>query len=103
MNRNKYTYDPRPFFEKLAKNPEFKRAEQKLNERFALASIIRNARERAGLTQKELAEKVGTKQSAISRIESGVYKHAPSVSFLYKVATACGAHLGITFEFKKAS
>jgi transcriptional regulator with XRE-family HTH domain len=50
-----------------------------------------------------LAKKIGTKQSAISRVESGVYRSVPSLIFLQKIAAACGAHLGITFDFRKAS
>jgi len=49
-----------------------------------------------GLTQKELANLVGTQQSAISRLENGSYN--PSVEFLNKVAHALGKELHITFS-----
>lgn len=49
-----------------------------------------------GLSQKELAERVGTKQSAISRLESGEYN--PSVEFLSKVAQALGKELKVNFQ-----
>jgi transcriptional regulator with XRE-family HTH domain len=46
-----------------------------------------------GLTQAQLAEKVGTKQPSIARIESG--KDVPSLSFLQKVASALNAKVEI--------
>jgi DNA-binding XRE family transcriptional regulator len=46
-----------------------------------------------GLTQEQLAELVGTKQSSIARLESGVA--APSLSFLTKVAAALGARVEV--------
>jgi DNA-binding XRE family transcriptional regulator len=49
-----------------------------------------------GLTQKDLAEIVGTKQSAISRLESG--SSNPSLEFLCKVAHALGKEFHISFS-----
>ena len=49
-----------------------------------------------GLTQKELAQKIGTKQSAISRLESG--KANPSLLFLQKIAKALHSNLEVTFK-----
>jgi len=98
----KHIYDPEPFFKKLMKNPEVRFLVGKQVEQFNLATAIRKARERAGLSQAGLARKIGTKQSAISRVESGVYPSIPSVAFLQKVAVACGAQLEISFEFRKA-
>lgn len=103
MKKRKPYHDPEPYFRKLMKNPKYRILVEKQREQFRLATVIRKARDRAGLTQKELAARVGTKQSAISRVESGIYKHVPSIMFLQKVAYACGAHLGISFEYKKAS
>ncbi|QZY55781.1 helix-turn-helix domain-containing protein [Crassaminicella profunda] len=56
--------------------------------------IVRYRKER-NLTQKELAEIIGTKQSAISRLESG--RMNPSVDFLVKVANALNMKLDIKF------
>ena len=47
-----------------------------------------------GMTQKELAEKVGTKQSAIARLEGG--NSNPSVAFLEKISKALGGKLQIS-------
>jgi DNA-binding XRE family transcriptional regulator len=50
----------------------------------------------AHLSQKELAELIGTKQSAISRLENGNYN--PSIEFLSKIATALGKECHVTFR-----
>ncbi len=49
-----------------------------------------------GLSQHDLAELIGTKQSAISRLENGSYN--PSVEFLSKIAHALGKELHISFN-----
>jgi ribosome-binding protein aMBF1 (putative translation factor) len=104
MNKKqKPYYDPAPFFKKMEKDPEVRILIKQQEEKFHLAAAIKKAREHAGLSQAALAKKIGTKQSAISRVESGVYRSVPSLSFLRKIAVACGAHLGITFDFRKAS
>ncbi len=51
---------------------------------FSVSENVLNARLRAGLTQSELAEKLNTKQSSISRLERG--KELPSLNFLLKIA-----------------
>ena len=53
-------------------------------------------REEQGISQKELAKKIGTKQSAISRLENDDYN--PSVELLDKVAHALGKKLDIRFN-----
>jgi HTH-type transcriptional regulator/antitoxin HipB len=60
---------------------------------FKIGVILRQARESAGLTQEEVAKKLRTKKSAISRIEN----HADDVrlSTLHKYADAVGANLQI--------
>lgn len=100
---NEPYYDPSDFFKKLEKDPEVAILIKQQEEKFRMATAIKKAREHAGLSQAALAKRIGTKQSAISRVESGVYRSVPSLSFLRKIATACGAHLGITFDFRKAS
>jgi len=51
------------------------------------------ARKEKNLTQKDLAELIGTRQSNISRLESGNYN--PSLEFLQKVASAMGKKLEV--------
>ena len=54
----------------LNENPEFRKAKRKLNPFFELVVKIINRRNELGLSQKELAERAGTHQSRISKIES---------------------------------
>ena len=54
--------------EKWFKDPEFVREYEALEEEFALASAVIGARAHAGLTQEELAERMGTSQSAIAKL-----------------------------------
>ena len=53
---------------------------------FVISEMLKEARQKANLTQEQLAEKVGTKQSAIARFESGTYN--PSLSFVKKLTSA---------------
>ena len=78
------------------KDPEFVREYDALEEEFALARALIGARAQAGLTQEELAQRMGTTQSAIARMEGG--KGRPSTSTLAKVAKATGTKLRVSFE-----
>ncbi len=60
-------------------------------EAFELAERIRRAREKLGLTQTELAERVGSTQPAIARLEAGGV--SPSLDTLSRIATALGLEL----------
>ena len=53
-----------------------------------VADQLRSVRKAQGMTQESLAERVGTKKSNISRLESGRYN--PSLDFLVKVADGLG-------------
>lgn len=86
------------FKAKLLKNQEIKQAYEKLGAEFAVVEMIIKKRIEKGLTQKELARRVGTKQSAISRLESGNYN--PSISFIQKVADALDTRLKVSLSEK---
>lgn len=58
--------------------------------------LVSHWRSVKGLTQKELAEKIGTQQSAIARVERG--KELPSLSFLTRIAEASGKRVEIRFK-----
>lgn len=79
----------------LLKNPEFKKEYDALEPEYVLIKQIIDKRLRSGISQKSLAERVGTKQSAISRLESGNYN--PSFLFLKKIAAALGSQVRISF------
>lgn len=68
----------------------------KLEPIYELTREIIRLRIEKGLTQMQLAELVGTKQSAISRLENGSCN--PSIEFLSKVAHALGKEIHISFH-----
>ena len=72
------------------RDPGFKREYDALEEEFTLAREIIELRIRRKLTQKQLAQQMGTSQPAIARIESGSYKNV-SLSFLRRLGKALGA------------
>lgn len=61
-----------------------------------LAETAYRARETAGLTQTELARRMGTTQSAIAAVESGA--RTPTVDLLERLARACGQRLTIRID-----
>ena len=71
---------------KMLADPKVREAYAALDEEFNLARELIAARIRAGLTQAELAKRMGTTQSAIARLESGA--RLPSVKTLLRFAKA---------------
>ena len=80
----------------LLKNPEVKAEYEALEPEYELMRQIINARIEQNMTQKQLAEKIGTKQSSIARLESGNYN--PSYQFLQKIANALGKRLTVSVQ-----
>jgi transcriptional regulator with XRE-family HTH domain len=72
-----------------------RKAYDDLDEEFAFLDEVLRARARTGLTQAEVAKRVGTTQSAIARLESGARKHSPSIATLQRYAQALGFRLEI--------
>ena len=83
-------------FARWRKDPEFMKEYDALEEEFARAQMVIGARAHANLSQAELAERMGTSQSAIARLESGRIK--PSTRTLEKLAAATGMRLRIVLE-----
>ena len=77
------------------RNPKIKAEYDKLQPEFAVIEAMIKARMRKSVTQEELAIKIGTKQSVISRLETG--RGNPSVAFLKKLAEALNTRLEIRF------
>ena len=75
------------------KDPEFVKACEERELETALIRAILDARIKKGVTQKELAKKVGTKQSSIARFESG--KYSSTMSFIQKLANALNLKIRI--------
>lgn len=76
------------------KDPEWKKGYDALEVEFSIIEQVLKKRLEKGISQKQLAEKIGTKQSAIARLEGG--NTNPSVAFLEKVAKALGGKLQIS-------
>ncbi len=78
-------------------DPAFRDAYETLEEEYAALDAMLRARKDAGLTQEEIAHRMGTTKSAVSRLEAsfGSEKHSPSFATLRKYAKACGKRLEI--------
>jgi ribosome-binding protein aMBF1 (putative translation factor) len=83
------------------KVPAFKKAWHDLDGEFGILESIIKARESTGLTQEELAKKIGTKQFALSRLERGGFQKA-NIETLRKIANALNVKLVIKFQPKSA-
>ncbi len=78
------------------REPRYRKAFDALEDEFAIAQAMIKARQRAGLTQAELAKRIKTTQSVIARLESG--RSLPSGRTLQRYARATGSRLAIRFE-----
>jgi ribosome-binding protein aMBF1 (putative translation factor) len=78
---------------KMMKDPKFKKVYDDLEPEFAIVRAMIKMRIKNKMSQKDLAKKLGTKQPAIARFESGAYN--PTISFLKKLSTALGGKLEI--------
>ena len=78
-------------------DPKFKTAHDALEGEFQLLKKMLHARKRAGLTQEDVANKMGTKAPAIARLEStsAYAKSSPSLNTLRKYAEAVGCTLEV--------
>ncbi|OGH64117.1 MAG: transcriptional regulator [Candidatus Magasanikbacteria bacterium RIFCSPHIGHO2_01_FULL_41_23] len=80
--------------EQFKKKPGLREAYEALGPEYELIAQLIRKRLNKGLTQSALAKKIGTKQSAIARLESGNYN--ASIAFLEKVAKALDAKLVVS-------
>lgn len=80
----------------LLKNPKFKKLYEQTRPEFEIARAVIRARLERGLTQKQLAEKLHTRQSVISRVERA--NTTPSLSFLKRLAAALNTTLQVQFK-----
>ena len=87
--------DFQEFFESRLKDPVFRTEWNKVEPQYQLERAIIKARIERGMTQSELAKKVGTTQAVISRIEST--NTNPTINMVNKIAKAFGKKLKIEF------
>ncbi len=81
---------------RLLKNKGIKKEYDRLKPEYELLDKIISLRLRQKMTQKQLAERLDTKQSAVSRLEKGMIN--PTVDFLNKLASAFGKKLVVEFK-----
>ncbi len=78
---------------KWMKDPKFKAEYERLGPVYELVGAMVEARHDAGLSQKEVAERMGTSQSAIARLENA--RNLPSMEFVTRYASAIGRRVDI--------
>jgi transcriptional regulator with XRE-family HTH domain len=83
--------------QKALQKQNVKQEYDKLELEFELLNQMLSARKEMGLNQSQVAEKMGTKQTSITRLESSLSTgfHSPSLATLKKYASAIGYHLDI--------
>jgi len=92
---NKITIDAVEILkDRIAQDPELAYFVEEERKRLMLADKIRQARQESGLSQKEVAQRIGTTQSAVARLESGNYERL-SLSTLIKVTRALNRRINL--------
>lgn len=81
---------------RLLENPEVRREYEALAPEFEISAELLRARLRAGLSQAELAARMGTSQSAIARLESGQTLPSTKTLLRYAKATASKIHVRLS-------
>lgn len=83
--------------QRRARNNKYRETQDQLRPFEEIARVVIMRRAQLGLTQQELAERMSTTKSVISRIESG--QHRTSTDTLRRLGEALGGHAVIGFEF----
>ena len=83
------------------KDPAYQAVYDDMGEEFKLAVAVIRARDNAGITQEELAERMNAKQSLIARLESGAQN--TTIKTLQRIAEATGTHLKNILLLKNAA
>ena len=90
------------FLEEQLRDPDFAERFKRAGEAWDVAMQLAALREKAGLSQKELARKLKTSQQNVSRLESTAYE-GHSLSMLRRVAQVLGATVKVTITPKEAT
>ncbi len=89
--------DTEKFFAEVESRPGYAERAAKFESEYAIAKALHDARTQAQLSQKDLAKRLCTTQSVISRMESG--KANISIAKLQEYAAACGGRLEVKIAF----
>lgn len=97
MSYKPVPYRPKKVLEKELENPEFLQAWEALEDEFAALDALLAARRQAGMTQEQVAAKMGVSQPSLARVEAslGSHRHSPSLEMLRKYAAAVNCKLEI--------
>lgn len=87
----------RDYLNEELKDKEFRKFYEEEGRNLEIGYKIARLRQKFGLTQKQLAEKIKTSQAVVSRLESGDYWQC-SLRTLEKIALVTGTHLDIRFR-----
>jgi ribosome-binding protein aMBF1 (putative translation factor) len=97
MKKEKKDNTFRGYLEEKLKDKTFREAYEHYRDALSVGMKIRDLRETAGLTQKQLADRMGVSQQVIARLESGEADN-PTVGTLERIAKATGHRLHVQFE-----
>ncbi len=97
MSYKPVSYHPKKKLEQDLQDPSFKQAWEALDDEFAALDVLLKARKAAGLTQEQVAAKMGVSQPSLARVEAslGSHRHSPSLEMLRKYAAAVNCKLEI--------
>ncbi len=97
MNYKPVSYHPNKKIENELQNPDFKKAWEALDDEFSALDALLTARRQAGMTQEQVATKMGVSQPSLARVEAslGSHRHSPSLEMLRKYAAAVNCKLEI--------
>ena len=97
MSYNPVSCNPKKALEKERQDPDFRQAWEALDDEFAALDALLTARRQAGMTQEQVAAKMGVSQPSLARVEAslGSHRHSPSLEMLRKYASAVNCKLEI--------
>jgi DNA-binding XRE family transcriptional regulator len=97
MSYKPVSYNPKIKLEKDLQDPNFRLAWEALGDEFAALDALLTARQQAGMTQEQVAAKMGVSQPSLARVEAtlGSHRHSPSLEMLRKYANAVNCKLEI--------
>jgi len=97
MKYEPVSYNPRKKLDNDLQNPDFKKEYIALEDEFTTLDALLAARRQAGMTQEQVASRMGVSQPSLARVEAslGSHRHSPSLEMLRKYAAAVNCKLEI--------
>ena len=97
MKYEPVSYNPQKELDNDLQNPDFKKEYIALEDEFTTLDALLAARRQAGMTQEQVASRMGVSQPSLARVEAslGSRRHSPSLEMLRKYATAVNCKLEI--------